>query len=168
MHWLICGMAGRLDAESNDIAAQITDYNSTECEQTALARPDWRGQQNLHASYSFVLPEGSDFEDETRVGQGPTRSPRGDHADFSDRGRDALFFFFSKAQIPNSIRCTSWVPWSTWHTVPSAREMRSESSYSEFQFSSNRSSRLDERVSTFTSNSGLQHVFMIPSSRVEP
>ncbi|EZF12212.1 hypothetical protein H103_06843 [Trichophyton rubrum CBS 288.86] len=59
-------MAGRLDAESNDIAAQITDYNSTECEQTALARPDWRGQQNLHASYSFVLPEGSDFEDETR------------------------------------------------------------------------------------------------------
>lgn len=89
-------MAGRLDAESNDIAAQITDYNSTECEQTALARPDWRGQQNLHASYSFVLPEGSDFEDETRVGQGPTRSPRGDHADFSDRGRDALFFFFQK------------------------------------------------------------------------
>ncbi|EFR02293.1 hypothetical protein MGYG_05291 [Nannizzia gypsea CBS 118893] len=72
LHWLIRGMAGRLDAESNDFDAQITDYKSTEDEEAVLARYDWRGPQNLHASYSFVLPEGSDFEDETRVGQDPT------------------------------------------------------------------------------------------------
>ncbi|EGE08044.1 hypothetical protein TEQG_07110 [Trichophyton equinum CBS 127.97] len=136
LHWLIRGMAGRLDAESNDIAAQITDYKSAECEETALARRDWRGPQNLHASYSFVLPEGSDFEDETRVGQ----------------------VFVARRPEYHGVHGHS----------PSAREMRSESSFSKFQSSSNRSSRLDERVSTFTSNRGLQHVFMIPSSRVEP
>ncbi|EGE00074.1 hypothetical protein TESG_07396 [Trichophyton tonsurans CBS 112818] len=106
-------MAGRLDAESNDIAAQITDYKSTECEETALARRDWRGPQNLHASYSFVLPEGSDFEDETRVGQ----------------------VFVARRPEYHGVHGHS----------PSAREMRSESSYSKFQSSSNRSSRLDER-----------------------
>lgn len=118
LHWLIRGMAGRLDAESNDIAAQITDYKSTLCARRPPS-PDVIGEDRRTCMPRTVS---SCLKDQTLkmklVWDKVQLGLLGATMHIFLTGGEGRPFLFSNAQIPNSICCTSWVPWSTWHTVP--------------------------------------------------